>query len=542
VTKRRLRIGTTFAPGLRRVALLALLVPLVLCAAGCATLAELPPPRPVLALAASDSTSLGRLARAAQPDPELSGFRLLPGGDFALHARLALARRAEQSLDLPYYQIGNDEVGRTVLLALRDAAARGVRVRLLVDDLYTSGADELLLGLAATANVEVRLFNPFAAGRTSLVRRYAASLLDFARVNRRMHNKLFIADGALAVAGGRNLANEYFALDRHDDNFVDIDALVAGALVARLAALFDAYWNSPYVRPIASVATTRLAPPELAARFAQQTGAKATPLPRPPPPNDVLGYAPIGEDLEAGRIGLIWAPAEAWADSPERVVGKVTNYGGVPLLDVDSVRYNVIEQIRRARSEVSIVSPYLIPGAAGLDEIRSLRRRGVRIGIVTNSLASTDEPLVYAAYRRYRPELLRAGVEIWELGSARSSSSVRRGLLGSRIGRLHAKTAVVDRRIVFIGSMNFDPRSARSNTELGLIVHSDELARQVLKLTDTLKQQGAWRLRSVAAGDRVEWVSGAPGDERVLDADPDTTFCDRAVPAFLAPFVPESLL
>ena len=197
-----------------------------LLASGCATLPDGLAGPPSKALRASTDTALGRLAQAAAPDPDLSGFRLMPGGDFALSTRLELARRAERTLDVQYYHIENDKTGRYFLRTLRDAARRGVRVRLLMDDLYTSGEDALLLGLAATPNLEIRLFNPFPAGRGSLGRRFAASLFNFDRVQRRMHNKLFIADGAMAVAGGRNIGNQYFTRTA-GPNFLDLDTFVA---------------------------------------------------------------------------------------------------------------------------------------------------------------------------------------------------------------------------------------------------------------------------------------------------------------------------
>jgi putative cardiolipin synthase len=520
----------------RGVALLALLA-----ATGCASLPDLVAPAPTGAIPASAATSLGRIAAASQVDAELTGVRLIADGDFAFDTRLELARRAERSLDLQYYQIQNDAAGRTLLRAVRDAAQRGVRVRLLLDDLFTAGDDELLLAFAATPNVELRLFNPFPAGRSSLASRFAASLFDVSRVHRRMHNKLFVADGAFAVVGGRNIGNEYFAQVAGDANFLDLDALIAGALLPRLGELFDLYWNSVYVRSIESVAATQLDRAALQARFEALTDTATTPAPRPPVPYDALDYAPVSAELDAGRLRLVWAPAEAHADRPDRVIGKTVDYGGVPLIDVDSVRYNVVELIRRALSDVSITSPYFVPRAAGIEELAALRRRGVAISVVTNSLASTDEPLVYGAYRRYRDDMLRVGVEIWELGSLRSRSGVRLGLRASRIGRLHAKAAVIDGRVLFIGSMNFDPRSAVHNTELAVIVRSAELAGQLLTLSERLKEQGAWRLR-LGSGGEVEWVSGEPGRERVLDQDPDTGFWDRAVPALLAPLVPESLL
>ena len=510
---------------------------------GCATLPDEAPRPPTRAMAVSADTALGKIALAAQPDPDLSGFRLMPGGDFAFDTRIQLARRAQRTLDVQYYQIENDETGRYLLRTLRDAAQRGVRVRVLMDDLYTAGEDDLLLGLAATPNVELRLFNPFPAGRGSLLKRFAASLFDFSRVNRRMHNKLFIADGAMAVAGGRNIGNQYFRRTA-GENFLDLDTFVTGALMPRLGTLFDQYWNSAYVRPVQAVVPTGLSREELQKRFEAATGPDTTPPPPRPAPNDLLGYSPMAEDLASGKLGLIWALAEAYADSPDRVIGKTASYGGVPLLDVDSVRYNVVEQMRRARSEVTIVSPYLIPGEAGLEVMREIRRRNVKISVVTNSLAATDEPLVHTAYRRYRPDMLKLGADLYELSTTRTRRSVRLGLFGTSVGRLHAKSAVIDRSILFVGSMNFDPRSETHNTEIGLFIRSPEMAQQALKLIDVLKQQGAYRLRFAEGGNasRIEWISEDAGKTTVLNEEPDSDFWGRAMLELLAPLTPESLL
>jgi cardiolipin synthase C len=471
----------------------------------------------------------------------LSGFRLMPGGDFALNTRLELARRATRSLDVQYYHIENDATGRYFLRMLRDAAERGVRVRLLLDDLYTAGEDALLLGLAATPNLELRLFNPFPAGRGHLSSRFAASLLNFDRVQRRMHNKLFIADGAMAVAGGRNIGGRYFT-QTSGENFLDIDTFVAGALLPRLGQLFDLYWNSPYVVPIERIVATVLSHETLLRQFEAMTSAASTPAPRPPPPNDALGYGPIVEDLDEGRLRLIWATAEAYADSPERVIGKTASYGGVPLLDVNSVRYNVIEGLRRAREDVTMTSPYLVPGKAGLEVMREARERGVTLSIVTNSLAATDEPLVHTAYRRYRSDMLKMGVNLYELSSHRTRRSVRLGIFGSSIGRLHAKSAVIDRQTLFVGSMNFDPRSDSVNTEIGLFIQSPEMAQQMLKLVEVLKQQGAWRLRLLPDGAGLEWQSNDPDGMVTHQEEPDTSVWDHLMLELLAPLMPESLL
>ncbi|CAN7432114.1 MULTISPECIES: phospholipase D family protein [unclassified Variovorax] len=517
------------------------LMAVLLLASGCAMLPAEFERTPSKAMPLSTGTVLGRIAKASQPDADLSGFRLMPSGDFALNTRLELARRAERTLDVQYYQIDNDETGRYLLRTLRDAAQRGVRVRLLMDDLYTAGEDELLLALAATPNLELRLFNPFPAGRGSMLRRFSASLFDFSRVNRRMHNKLFIADGAMAVAGGRNIGNPYFT-QTAGANFIDLDTFVAGALIPRLSSLFDLYWNSEHVRPIETVVAPTLAREERQRRFEELTAPATTPAPRPPAPNDLLGYSPIVENLNAGKLDLIWTTAEAYADSPERVIGKQVTYGGVPLLDVDSVRYNVVEQMRRGRSDVTLVSPYLIPGKEGLEVLREIRRRGMKISVVTNSLAATDEPVVHTGYRRYRADMLRLGAEIHELSSVRTRRSVRLGLFGTQIGRLHAKSAVIDGRTLFVGSMNFDPRSEVHNTEIGLFIFSREMAQQVLKLVEVLKQQGAYKVRFAPGTEKMEWVSEEAGVEQVLTSEPDAGFWDHLMLELLAPLAPESLL
>lgn len=530
-------------------------------ASGCASLPGAAVRTPSTALPASTETTLGRIAAVSSPDPQLSGFRLMPSGAFALNTRVELARRAQRSLDVQYYLIKNDQTGRYLLRTLRDAAQRGVRVRVLMDDLYTAGSDPLLLGLAAHPNVEVRLFNPFPAGRAGLSTRFLASLFDFARVNHRMHNKLFIADGAMAVVGGRNIADEYFM--RHTlDNFIDLDTFVAGALVPQFAGQFDQYWNSTVVYPLHSIATTDLSRADLQSLFDELTGPQQAPQPETPPASDVLGYGPIAEDLDAGRLGLIWAFAKAFADSPEKAVamsppgrpkgecrsaqrgGCLMSTGSLsePAENLNGVSLNVVDHILQARSEVVLSSPYLIPGRKGMDLIRQTRERGVRFGILTNSLTSTDEPVAHTGYRRYRAEMLRLGVELYEFSPNYVKHSSRRALFGMAIGGLHTKTVVIDREEVFIGSMNFSPRSELHNTEMGIVVHSPELARETLRLVNLVKLLGAHRLRLGPDGRSIEWLSnGDDGHEAHVD-EPDAGFWIRVFLELLAPLAPEELL
>ncbi|MDT7834888.1 phospholipase D-like domain-containing protein [Aquabacterium sp. OR-4] len=512
---------------------------LLLWLGGCASLPAGVQREPSRAIAASDATLLGRIASQSQPDDALTGVRLLPTGPFALDTRLALVRHAQASLDVQYYVLQNDDTGRVLLRALRDAAERGVRVRLLLDDLYTAETDGLLLGLAGHANVQVRLFNPFPAGRQGVLSRFIGSAGDFSRVNRRMHNKLFIVDGAMAVLGGRNIADEYFM--RHAQaNFVDLDAFVVGALLPDLQEAFDDYWNSHNAYPLHAIV-----PPDAPAEVLRQRFATAVadaPEPPPPPATDVLGYGPVSDEIDSGRLGLVWAFATAYADPPDRIKGQGASYGNVPLEDVQSVRYSVVDMIRGARREVVITSPYLIPGEQGMAMFAAQRARGVGFKLLTNSLAATDEPLVHLGYRKYRPGLLKLGVDLYELSPLRVKRSSRLGFLMPSLGRLHAKTVVVDRQRVFIGSMNFDPRSDKHNTELGMFIDSPELAREMLRLMDLDKLQAAYRVSLATDGQGLRWLAADDEGEISLDSEPDVGWLLRLWLELLAPLAPEELL
>jgi putative cardiolipin synthase len=506
---------------------------------GCAGLPAGVVRNPSSAIAGSPNTALGRIATVSAPDAALSGFRLLPSGMFALDTRLELARRAQSSLDLQYYLIQADSSGRAFLRAIRDASQRGVRVRLLLDDLYTAGQDALLLGLAAYPNVEVRLFNPFPAGRDAVLTRFATSLFQFERVNHRMHNKLFIADGVMAVTGGRNIADEYFA--RHPlANFIDLDVFATGAIVPELAMLFDRYWDSPSAFPLASIATSHDTPVELRARFESLTQPEPASSKDVSSEPDVLGYGPIAEGLDKGRLDLIWGQAAAFADFSGPGFGVAAQ---APVqADASRVRFNVLEHIRDAKTEVVLTSPYLIPGRKGMELFRGVRERGVSVSILTNSLASTDEPLVHTGYRRYRKELLRLGVELYELSPLKAAQGLaRRKLFGVSVGGLHTKALVFDREEVFIGSMNFDPRSDHYNSEMGIIVHSPQLALEALRLVGLAKLQAAHRLRLTPGGD-IEWVTPADADDEVHTEEPESGFWTRVLLDLLAPLAPESLL
>ena len=506
--------------------------------AGCASLPERPPLPPTQALTDVAETPLARAATASLPAdrPGLSGFRLLPEGETAFNARIALARRAVKSLDVQYYLINADGIGLAFLRELRDAANRGVRVRVIVDDLYAGGEDELLAGLAATPNVEVRIFNPLPSRAGSFNTRLVFSLHEFGRINHRMHNKLFVADNRFAVSGGRNIANEYF-MRSAEANFIDLDVLSAGPVVLQLSTLFDRYWNSEQVWPIERLASPLLPADVRRRRFDELVaGAPAAVEERP---KDVLDAAPVGVQLDAGRIELSPASARAFADTPAKVAG---------LKDEDKAQ-TVTEQtlalFAQAHAEVSIASPYFIPGERGLEMMRAVgaTQENGRIRLLTNSLGATDEPLVHASYARYRVAMLKAGVRIAEISPTLTQRSGHLGNFGRSLGRLHAKAAVIDNQIVYIGSMNLDARSARVNTEIGLAIESRELATAIGFLTREGLATGAYRLRLAADGEHIEWIeTDAEGKQTVHTEEPDASWWLRFKQWLLSPFVSDELL
>ncbi len=501
--------------------------------AGCGTLpTQVARPASTTLPPASDSP-LVQLAERSLPSAEATGFRLMPLGAYSLDARIQLAQRAKYSLDVQYYLIQDDKTGRLLLRNLRDAAQRGVRVRLLVDDLYTSGADPLFVGLAAFPNVEVRLFNPFCCGRSSLLTKYVASLGDFHRLNHRMHNKLFIADGAIAVAGGRNIADEYFMRSERE-NFVDMDTFLVGAVVPQLSRVFDAFWNSTQVYPADAIIRPGLSRQDLQRDFDRRVDDGEQVMALTLPPFDVLGYGPIGEDIAAGRLGLIWGRASAFADPPDKVTALTDEEARAK-----SVTKSVLDLIMASKSEVVVSSPYFIPGSRGIAAIAKLHERNVHVTVLTNSLASNDEPLVHTGYAHYRTDMLRNGVDLYELSPTRNWRGKRLMLPGVSLGRLHAKTVIIDRRLVFIGSMNLDPRSASTNTEVGIIAEAPELAREVLRVIHVSKLQSAYRLRIAPDGENLEWLASDGDKEIVLSDEPDTTAFMRLQNMVLAPFVPE---
>jgi len=488
------------------------------------------------ALQASADSPLVRIAQDSSPSPALSGFRLMPLGFYSLDARIQLAQRARYSLDVQYYLIQNDRTGRLLMRKLRDAALRGVRVRLLVDDLYTSGGDPMFRGLAAFPNVEVRLFNPFCCARQSTASKYLASIADFTRLNHRMHNKLYIADDAIAIMGGRNISDEYFTRSA-TSNFIDMDVFIVGNVVNRLASIFDVYWNSPQAYPVEAILGESVDREEARRSFDHLVDDGQQMMSVVVPPFDILGYGPISDDLDAGRLGLVWGTAVAFADQPAKVMATSTE-----MARSMSVQMNIMDRVMASKRDVVISSPYFIPGPMGVREFDDLRKRNIKVAILTNSLAANDVPLTHTGYARYRVDLLRAGVDLYELSPTLIRHDERLVLPGSSLGRLHAKTAVIDQSTVYLGSMNLDPRSESTNTELGMLAECPELAREVIRVINISKLKSSYRLRFAPDGQRLEWLTTDDEGEVVLSEEPEVTPLMRLETMLLAPFVPEQLL
>jgi putative cardiolipin synthase len=511
-------------------------VVLALLLAGCGALpAHVDPPYST-ALAPSSDGPLVRVVRNSTSDPSLSGFRLMPLGLHSLDARIELIQRAQRSLDVQYYLIANDRTGRLFVRNLRDAAARGVRVRLLVDDLNTVGADQMLAGLAAFPNVDVRLFNPFCCARETAASRWGASLSDIRRLNHRMHNKLFIADGVIAVMGGRNIADEYFARGAMS-NFVDMDVLLVGGAVEQLSSIFDIYWNSPQAYPVRSILGTPANDAETRTAFDHLVDDGDQMMSVVAPEMDMFGRHRLADDLNAGRLSLVWGKATAFSDQPGKVMAT-----SVEVARSMTVQMNVMDRVAVSKMQVVISSPYFVPGTEGVEAFSDLRKRGVQVVILTNSLAANDVPAVHVGYARYRPQLVRAGVELYELSPGALRRDSWDAFPAMSHGRLHAKTAVLDDTMVYIGSMNLDPRSENANTELGLVAQCPELAHDVLRVIDSARMQSAYRVQFGPDGESLQWLGMGDRHEIVLSSEPEVTPLMRFQNMLVAPFVPEQLL
>jgi putative cardiolipin synthase len=556
-----------------RAALLPLCLLLLLCLYGCAGI-PYDYPRPASsALYRPEGTSLGQQfqARAAN-HPGASGFYLLPTGIDAFTARVLMIDRAEKTLDLQYYIFHDDRTGKYVYDRLMAAADRGVRVRLLLDDWHqTPETDWLLATMATHPNIEVRLFNPFGTHRRTFLSRALRMAFGPQRLRGRLHNKAFIADNSVAIVGGRNIGAEYFGAS-DEFNFYDVDIMAVGPVAREASANFDDYWNCVLAMPVSALVRRRPTAEDLkGARRdleTQREGLKKSTYWLKVQGCEVL------KRLDAGQVPLVWGQAEFLSDHPLKCIDPDDSRQTVKMTQ------KLKEILESAQNELLMVTPYFVPGQAGMRLLRQMRGRNLTIKIITNSFLSSDAPLAQIGYMRYRKDLLRAGVDLYEMkptlvqlqhdqdrrrfaGDFRrlcysviqgGGSLVQRGasrvhLGGSSLqfgsesrGSLHAKTFVLDRHTVFVGSFNFDPRSMKLDTQNGVVIHSPELANHAAYLFDQgISPARTYRVTLLGDDDLV-WITEDNGKETRYYREPLSRFWSRLTLKSLSWFTPELLL
>ncbi len=510
------REGRCSKPGTGSSAALRLLAAALLAAVlqGCASLPSNDGRVASTAVTDTAGTELGQVVvPLVEAHPGQSGFRSLLEPEDSFAARLMLARAAERSLDLQYYIWRRDLTGSLLFDALRAAADRGVRVRLLLDDNNTAGLDPLLAALAAHPHIEVRLFNPFQFRQE----RALDFLIDFARLNRRMHNKSFTADNQATIVGGRNIGDEYFGAG-NGVLFSDLDVLAVGPVVRDVSRNFDRYWASAAAYP----AQRLLAPadPELLAGLARQV-AHPEDDPEAAPFAEAIYRSAFVDSLVHGDLGLQWGRAILLSDDPDKGLGRVDRS--------DWMFWKLAPIIGGAAREVQIVSPYFVPTATGTDALVALARRGVKVQLLTNSLEATDVTAVHAGYAKHRRALLEAGISLFELKRSAVDPAPRRrlGLRGLSAASLHAKTFAVDRSKVFVGSFNFDPRSAELNTEMGVVIDTPVLAGNLAEAFEGRIPLRSYRV-ALTDGGQLEWIEQRDGRTLIHRDEPGVGFWLKA--------------
>ena len=597
--------------------------------------------RPVsTALPSPADTALGQLVddrRAAAGGRHPSGFVLLSGPQAAYGSRLALVEAAQKTLDLQYYAIHADASSERLLRGVVAAARRGVRVRVLLDDFHVTGRDAQVMRLAFVPNIEMRMFNPLTGARNSQIGRMFSVIGDFSRVQQRMHNKLFIADNAMGVTGGRNLGDAYFG-QAESGNFVDLDVLAAGPVVQDLSRSFDSYWNNDRAYPVQSLITRE----ELDAlrerlRTADSAGReRGTAPPDAPAPaghaQAAAQHAAIAQrnravwdqqPMDLAQAQFTWAPAAVLVDKPAKIppdsamppslpekapakaspvtiatrgpraatapVTAASSAKGAepsamasaasPATEVaadippprtaaeaelhdaqtDTVVDGLLQLMAQTRRDLLIVSPYFVPGPDMKQAFAAARARGVRVRVLTNSLASNDAPIAHAGYARHRPDLLALGVELYEMrselpgvlsgslgstgsgsGSTNGKGASPGGSVGSSRAMLHSKLLIMDGRLLAIGSMNLDIRSQRQNTEIALLIRSGDLSRRATAQIEAALQEAAWHVQLVDG--RLVWR--APQGSGLQDAtsEPDASVPLRLMLQLIGPLAPDHLL
>lgn len=477
--------------------------------AGCASLVKDYPRISSSAYTHYKSTKIGRLfEKETVKHPGKSGFHLIPYGQEAFTSRIAMTEMAEKSLDLQYYLWHSDSSGTLLAHHVIKAADRGVKVRVLLDDIGLAGYDSIIAAMDAHPNIQIRIFNPFAL-RVSRVFNF---IHDFDRLNHRMHNKTFVMDNAVAVIGGRNIGDHYFAVSK-ESNFRDLDIAAAGPIVREISTVYDYFWNGDWSVPIAALAGqtyTQKDLIEVKKKIDQKVAA------------DKFPYV-LDKDVKALRSRLltirdnfIWAKGQFVWDDPKVMSVNVDEQKGT-MIEKLAMRVNSVQK------QLYMESAYFIPRDSGIAALTRLHERGVKIRLLTNSLASNDVVPSHAGYAGYRKKLIKSGVELYELRPDAGGKNVtnEKLLTTTNNSGLHSKTMVFDDNAVFVGSFNLDPRSAAINTEGGLYIESPKLAKEVMNyMKDGVKPRNSYRV-VLDAGGELAWITITDGKKIIYRSDPE---------------------
>ncbi|MEX5439658.1 phospholipase D family protein [Acinetobacter indicus] len=499
---------------------------LVLGVSGCSTL-----PKQIehpVQMAFETPTEHTHLAQIVLPlrekNPQLTGYRVLYDPLEALSARLYLIDKAEETLDLQYYIWDNDKIGALALHSIIRAADRGVKVRLLVDDNNAKKMEGIYLALDQHSNIDVKLYNPYR------FRKYRAMdmVLDLKRINRRMHNKSFIADNQIALIGGRNMSNQYYNVS-DSYQFSDVDVMLIGSASDEIIHSFDEYWNDDYaysVKQLVNPQQHHLRYESLKQQLEDHSAEVAV--------QNYLDLATRSQAIEQWfnhKIQFDWVKAEVVKDSPSKIKDRAPKE--------ELLNFQLLSHLEKPTESVDIISAYFVPEESGADRLKQLANDGVQVRVLTNSYKANDVPLVHAFYAKYRQDLLEHDVELYEFlyapeaehlnsNTEELSKKAKVSLKGLSRSSLHAKLMALDEKQVFIGSFNFDPRSAYLNSEIGVLLNSPTLARSVHQTMDANLSKYAYRL-VLDAQNNINWrVVNSKGEERVFVKEPKMKWYEKA--------------
>ena len=472
-------------------------------------------------------TAQTTLAQIIQPlqeqHPDLTGYLVLFEPLEALATRLSLIDKAEKRLDLQYYIWDNDKVGSLALHALIRAADRGVKIRLLIDDNNAKSTEGIFLALAQHPNIEVKLFNPYR------FRKYRAldMILDLKRINRRMHNKSFIADHQVALIGGRNMTNQYYNVS---DNyqFSDVDVMLVGTAVKDISHSFDEYWNHEYaykVQEVVKQSAHHLSYESLKRQLDEH-------YERVTVQNymDLTSNSQAIDSLMSRDIQLDWVKAEVVKDSPDKIKSKAKKK--------EHLNFQLIQHLEQPEKNVDLISAYFVPEKKGAKMLTDLAKDGVKVRVLTNSFKANDVAVVHAFYGKYRQNLLEHGVQLYEFLPALNKNDLDKNtedlakkakvsIKGLSRSSLHAKLMALDEKQVFIGSFNFDPRSAYLNTEIGVLLNSPPLAQAVHTTMDENLSKYAYKL-VLDANKKITWQRQTPQGPVIYTKEPRMKWWQRA--------------